>query len=282
MTILELIRSTTGYLGGKGISDPRLDAEILLAGVLDLKRLDLYLQFDREVQPHELAGFRECVRRRARHEPMQYIAGYAHFRELRLRVDPRVLIPRPETEVLVGAVLGWAADRRGLRALDVGTGSGAIALSLATEGSCEQVVGVDPSAEALEVARANQQEVAPTAPVVFLQGSLFDTVSGDRFDVVVSNPPYVAEGERASLESQVRDWEPEGALFAGPEGLDVIAPLISEAPAFLRPGGLLALEIGAHQAEHVRGLLSATGAFSAPRIARDLAGRDRIVLAERA
>jgi release factor glutamine methyltransferase len=191
-----------------------------------------------------------------------------------------VLIPRPETESLVQAVLDWAEGRDGLTALDVGTGSGAIALALATEGPFRHVVAVDLSADALEVARANADEAAPGTAVELRQGSLYDAVPGERFDVLVSNPPYVGDEERGSLDAEVREWEPAAALFAGQGGLDVIRPLVAGAPEHLEPGGLLAMEIGAAQADAVRDVIRATGAFAEPRVVKDLAGRDRIVLAE--
>ena len=274
-----MIRWTTDYLAGKGIREPRLNAELLLAGVLGMKRLDLYLQFDRPLRTEELEEYRSRLRRRARHEPLQYIAGHADFRELRLKVDRRVLIPRPETEVLVGEVLAWAKARGAASVLDVGTGSGAIALSLATEGAFERVVAVDLSADALEVARENA--AACGAAVELRLGSLFDPVAGERFDAVVSNPPYVGERERDGLDAEVREWEPAAALFAGADGLDVIAELVRLAPDHLADGGLLALEIGEAQAAAAAGLIRATGRYGEPRVRRDLAGRDRIVLAER-
>lgn len=280
-TVLELIRWTTEYLAGKGLREPRLNAELLLAGVLGLKRLDLYLQFDRPLRAEELAGFRSRLKRRARHEPLQYIAGHADFRELRLKVDRRVLIPRPETEQLVGEVLARCAGREGLTALDIGTGSGAIALSLATEGPFRRVVATDLSADALAAARENLSEAAPAAPVEFRQGSLFEPVRGERFDVVVSNPPYVGEEERDSLDAEVREWEPATALFAGRGGLDVIATLAREAADHLEPGGLLALEIGAGQGREVLALLEAADALTGVELRRDLSGRDRFVLARR-
>ncbi|CAN5906890.1 peptide chain release factor N(5)-glutamine methyltransferase [soil metagenome] len=279
-TILELLRWTTEYLAGKSFHNPRLNAELLLAGVLGVKRLDLYLQFDRLLRPEELAEFKARLRRRARREPLQYIEGQAAFRELRLRVDRRVLIPRPETELLVGEVLDWAAGRGELEALDVGTGSGAIALSLATEGAFRRVVATDLSEEALEVARLNHREAAPAAPVEFRPGDGYAAVAGERFDVVVSNPPYVAEEERDSLDPEVREWEPPQALFAGPGGLRVIRELVAGAPEVLRGGGLLALEVGFGQMEAVAALIRATGRFHEPQVRRDLSGRDRIVLAE--
>jgi release factor glutamine methyltransferase len=280
-TVMELVGWTANYLGEKGFHHPRLNAELLLAGTLGLKRLDLYLQHDRPLRPAELAEFKARLLRRAKREPLQYIDGTAAFRDLVLRVDARVLIPRPETERLVQAVLDWAEGRDRLSALDLGTGSGAIALALASEGRFARVVGVELSPAALELARENARETVPDAPVELRQGSLYEPVAGERFHVVVSNPPYVGEEERAALDPEVRDWEPAAALFAGEGGLDVLRPLVAGAAAHLEPGGLLAMEIGAGQGDAVRALVNATGAFGEPRVAADLAGRDRIVTAER-
>jgi release factor glutamine methyltransferase len=280
-TVVEMIRWTAEYLAGKGFHNARLNAELLLAGMLGLKRLDLYLQFDRPLTPEELAEYRERLRRRARREPLQYIDGTAAFRDLVLKVDRRVLIPRPETERLVQEVLDWAAGRTDLSAVDVGTGSGAIALSLASEGPFARVVATDLSDGALALARENHQFAAPDAPVEFRAGDLLEPVRGERFDAVVSNPPYVGEDEAPSLDAEVRDWEPAGSLFAGGGGLDVIRRLVPQAAEALSPGGLLAMEIGAAQGPAVCGIITETNAFGAPRVRPDLAGRDRIVLAER-
>jgi release factor glutamine methyltransferase len=280
-SVLELLRWTTDYLRDRGLEDePRLNAELLLAGALGLKRLDLYLQFDRPLRPDELAAFKARLLRRARGEPLQYIAGEAEFRELKLAVDPRVLIPRPETEVLVGEVLRWAAGRPGLHALDVGTGSGAIALSLATEGEFARVVATDLSPDALQVARENVRTVAPAVPVELREGSAYAPVGGERFHVIVSNPPYIGESERPGLDAEVRDWEPAAALFAGADGLGVIRELVAGAALHLEPRGLLALEIGAFQAAAVADLVRARPEFREAVAVQDLAGRDRIVLAE--
>jgi release factor glutamine methyltransferase len=277
---MELLRWTAEYLGEKGFHNARLNGEILLSGVLGVKRLDLYLQFDRPLRPEELAEFKARLLRRAKREPLQYIEGEAHFRDLRLRVDPRVLIPRPETERLVQRVLDWAAGRPGLAAADVGTGSGAIALALATEGPFDRVVATDVEPGALEAARANHALAAPEAAVEFRLGDGLAPLAGERFDALVSNPPYVGTAERASLDTEVRDWEPAAALFAGEDGLEVIRRLVAGAPSVLRPGGLLALEIGVGQGSAVAELVRAAGGFGAPRVEKDLAGRDRIVLAE--
>ncbi|HSJ10739.1 MAG TPA: peptide chain release factor N(5)-glutamine methyltransferase [Longimicrobiales bacterium] len=282
--VLDVSRKAAGVLAERGIEQARLESELLLAGVLGLKRLDLYLQHDRPLTESELERYRSAVRRRLRREPVQYILGTAAFRSLELHVDARVLIPRPETEVLAGAVLEWS--RRQARwgtALDVGTGSGAIALSLVAEGEYERVVASDVSRDALDVARRNAAGVGTADRVEFREGSLFDVVAeGERFDVIVSNPPYVAESERSGLAAEVVDHEPTTALFAGPDGLAVISRLIAGAADRLRPGGLLALEMGAGQATAVLALLAASGRFVDPRVARDLAGRERIALAETA
>lgn len=278
-TLLELIRWTTTYLAERGVHNARLTTELLLAGVLGLKRLDLYLQYDRPLRAEELAEFKARLQRRARREPLQYIEGRAAFRDLVLEVDRRVLVPRPETEVLVGEVLRRCAGREGLRALDVGTGSGAIALSLATEGPFARVVATDVSADALAVARANHAAAAPGAPVEFRAGAGYAPVADERFDVIVSNPPYIAEHERAEMDPEVVEWEPAQALFAGADGLDVIRELVAGAPQHLRPGGLLALEIGAGQGTAVLDLVGATPGLEAAELRPDLAGRDRIVLA---
>jgi release factor glutamine methyltransferase len=281
---LELTRKAAAVLAERGFANARLEAELLLAGVLGIRRLDLYLQHERPVEGEELERYRAWVRRRLKHEPLQYIVGTAAFRKLELHVDPRVLIPRPETEVLVGEVLTWATARGTWgAALDVGTGSGAIALSLAYEGSFARVVATDVTQDALDVARENAQRAGVSDVVEFRRGACFEPLlEGERFAAVVANPPYVADGERAQLAPEVREHEPATALFAGPDGLSVIAALITGAPRWLEPGGLLALEIGDGQAASVLERVRATGAYAHARVVADLTGRMRVLLAERA
>jgi len=284
-TVLRLILWSAEYLGGKGVERARLDGEHILAHALGLGRLDLYLQYDRPLTPEELDSFRPLLKRRAAREPLQYILGSQPFRELDLEVDRRVLIPRPETEVLVGEVLAWAEAREDgpLDALDIGTGSGAIALSLALEGSFRNVVGTDLMAEALEVAARNRTAAGLDDRVELRQGADYAALAADeRFDIVVSNPPYVAEPERGTLEPEVADWEPGIALFAGIDGLDVVRRIVAGAPARLRDGGLLALELGAGQTGAVAGLLEGMGGWDGVTVRADLTGRERIVMATRA
>ena len=283
-TILRMILWSADYLAAKGVENHRLDAEWLLARALGVERLQLYLQYDRPLSLAEREAFKPLLRRRAGREPLQYILGRTAFRELELAIEPGVLIPRPETEVLVEEVLSWARsrDRKLESVLDVGTGSGAVALSLALEGGCARVVATDVSQAALDLARENAKRHGVGRQVEFLHGSLFEPLEpGERFDVVVSNPPYIEAGEEPKLQPEVREWEPKEALFAGEDGLEVIRPLVTGAADKLLPGGLLALEVGSTQTETVAGLLEATGAFAEIRTRRDLSGRPRVVTAER-
>lgn len=282
LTVLGVMLRSAEYLRGKGVESARLDAEHLLAHVLGVGRLEMYLQHERPMSEDELERFRPLLKRRGQREPLQYILARQGFRELDLEVGPGVLIPRPETEQLVELVLAWAGDRRDLVALDVGTGSGAIALSLLVEGSFARVVGTDASADALAYAARNRASAGLDSRLELREGRLFGTLDpGEAFDVVVSNPPYVAETDRAGLQAEVADWEPEGALFAGEDGLAVLRELVPGAVAALKPGGLLALEIGDRQAQSVVELLDGSGAYEDTTVHRDLAGRKRMVTARK-
>ena len=283
LTVLSVMLRSAEYLAEKGVESARLDAEHLLASVLAVGRLEMYLQHERPMTPGELERFRPLLKRRGRREPLQYILGRQGFRELDLEVGPGVLIPRPETEQLVELVLTWAGDRRDLVALDVGTGSGAIALSLLVEGPFARVVGSDASADALAWAARNRASAGMDSRLELREGRLFATLhAGETFDAVVSNPPYVAEADRGGLQPEVADWEPEQALFAGEDGLAVLRELVPGAAAALKPGGLLALEIGEGQAEGVVELVDGAGAYEDTTVHRDLAGRKRMVTARKA
>jgi release factor glutamine methyltransferase len=281
-TALLLARKAGQHMADRNIENARLEAELLLAHTLGISRLDIYLQHDRPLNEGELERFRGLVRRRLRHEPLQYILGRTSFRQLELQVDRRALIPRPETEVLVGEVLAWAQARpqSELRALDLGTGTGAIALSLAREGAL-QVVATDISADALDLARSNAERHNLHGNVEVRLGSLWQPIGSDeQFDIIASNPPYVGESERASLAPEVRDWEPAVALFSDADGLGVIRQIVACAPAHLRAGGLLALEIGTSQSAQALELVGSSERFAEAHVLRDLAGRERVLLAE--
>lgn len=282
-TVEQAIALGSEYLRARSGEDARREALRLLSGLLDLSPARLWIERHRAVPPDIEAEYRERLRRRRAGEPLQYIEGDVAFRELSLRVEPSVLIPRPETEQLVGRVLEWARGRDRLHALDIGTGSGAIALSLLREGPFTAALAVDISARALKVAQANAREAGLEDRVEFRAGSFFEPVGAEeRFDVIVSNPPYVARREAESLPEEVRDHEPPDALFAGPTGLEAIERIVEEAPNHLRPGGLLALEIAPGRAGATVTRLESRGAYRSVRTYRDHAGQLRIVSAERA
>jgi release factor glutamine methyltransferase len=287
-SVLSILRTTTSFLEERGVSEPRLSAEHLLADVLDCRRLDLYLRYDRPLSRDEVDSYRSRVRRRLAGEPVQYITGVAGFRGLELTVDRRVLVPRPETERLVAEVLEWsrakvargASPAAGWRVLDLGTGSGAIACALAIElEGARLVVGSDRSRPALEVARANAARVGAERIAWMAADGLAAFRPGPRFDAIVCNPPYVAEDERSALPAEVRDWEPAEALFSGPRGTESIARVVREAPAFLAPEGLLAIEIGDGQEPAVRRMVEETPGLDFLGGYRDHAGRARGILA---
>jgi release factor glutamine methyltransferase len=280
-TALSLAQKAGAHLASKGIEQPRLEAELLLSAVLGISRLNLYLQFDRPVDEVQLERFRQYIRRRLKREPLQYILGRTTFRKLELAVDSRVLIPRPETEVLVDYVLRWLKTQEPAQTvLDLGTGSGAIALSVVKESSAA-VVATDASEDALAVAQHNARRLGLEDRIDFRAGDLWQPLSaGDQYDAIVSNPPYVADSDRTTLPPEVRDWEPARALYAGAGGLDLIEAIVTGAAPRMRIGGLLALEIGADQASAVRAVLEHDSRYTNVRIHKDLAGRERVVLAE--
>jgi release factor glutamine methyltransferase len=262
------------------------DAEVrdLIAAVAGKPRFWPALHPEARLDERLVGEMCDAVVRRLRGAPFAYAVGRAAFRHLTLDVDDRVLIPRQETEVLVDMVLEWAAARgAGGLAIDVGTGSGAIALALATEGAFDRVIATDVSTGAVQVARANAERLAGAlrAPVEIRQGALLAPVRGEMARVVVSNPPYVAYREMQELPSSVRDWEPPTALYAGDGGMAVIAALAREARAVLEPGGLLAMEIDCRRGAACAELLRAQGCYHDVRVRPDLTGRDRVLTATR-
>jgi release factor glutamine methyltransferase len=261
-------------IGAAGCETPRLDAELLLAHALGVARERLFIDAELSVAGPAVRTFQDYVRRRSvLREPVAYILGRRHFRRLELSSDPRALIPRPETEILVEVALSLPEN---LRVLDIGTGSGAVALSLKDERPDLRVTGSDLSAEALALAGANSERLG--LDVHWLIADLLEGVP-DEFDAILSNPPYVPDGDRATLAPEIIRHEPSSALFAGEDGLDAIRPLLGQA-AVRSSVRLLALEIGAGQAAVVGGLMRAAG-FPSVRAERDLAGIERVVVGER-
>jgi release factor glutamine methyltransferase len=244
MTVLEVLQSSTAYFKKRKIDNPRLNAEHLLAHVLDRKRLELYLEFERKLDEVELKPLRDLVRRRGEGEPLQYLLGTVEFCGHTFLCDKRAMVPRPETEELVEFVKSEIRNPKS-EILDVGTGSGVIALSLAAKFPEAEVHAVDVSDDALALARENAARLGLSERVCFAKGNLLEAIEGD-FDLIVANLPYVSTQDRQSLSREVlRD--PEVALFAGERGDELVRRLIEQASAHLRPGGLLALEIGVDQ-----------------------------------
>ncbi len=276
-TVLELIRWTTDHFASRGIETPRLDAEVLLAHALGTERVKLYIDFEKPVEPSERAVFRELVRRRAdQRVPVAQLCGSREFWSRSFRVSADVLIPRPDTETLVDAVLTRLPSQRcGQAIADIGTGSGVIALSLALELPDASVIATDISPAALQIARSNADELQVDC-VSFREGSLYEPLAGERFDVIVSNPPYLAKQEAHALPPEL-DHEPEQALFGGADGYAVLRPLIAGASGHLLPGGLFAVEVGLGQAEEVAGSFAAADLTDIETV-RDLAGHPRVVL----
>ncbi|MGB8341713.1 MAG: peptide chain release factor N(5)-glutamine methyltransferase [Chthoniobacterales bacterium] len=253
MTVLEVLQSTTAYFQKRGIESPRLNAEHLIAHSLGKKRIELYLEFERPLSEPELAPLRELVRRRGQGEPLQHLLGTVEFGDHVFLSDQRALIPRAETEQLVEYLCDFTWPENP-RLLDVGTGSGVIALSLAARFPAAEVHAADLSGEALALARENAERVGASERIRFSQGHLLDKVEG-AFDLIVANLPYVATHEAAQLAPEVRH-DPAVALFGGTVGDELIRELISAAPPHLRPGGLLALEIGHDQSNALTGFLA--------------------------
>lgn len=281
-TILKILRWTTGFFEQRDIDAPRVDAEVLLAEVLGVERIELYAHFDRPLADDELAAYRQMVKRRAAREPTAYIVGHREFWGMRLQVDPRVLIPRPDTETLVRTALDHIQQGSEMRVADIGTGSAAVAVALATQRPELHIAATDNDADALQVAAANVEAHGVDETVSLVEGDLLDPI-GEQFkplDFIVSNPPYVAEPERDELQPEVRDWEPTEALFAGEDGLDVIRRLIPAAFDALAPCGLLMFEIGYRQGEAVRELLEDAG-YTDIAIVQDYGDRDRVAVGRR-
>lgn len=279
LTVLEIIKRTTEFLAGRGVSSPRLNAELLLGHVIGRRRMQLYLEFERPLTAAELDQLRPLVRRRGQQEPLQYILGETEFRGLRLKVDRRALIPRPETELLVELVHTWAGTQPPvLRALDLGTGSGAIAAALATLWPGAAVVAAERCPEALTLARENFAALGLEGRIQPVAATWFDGVPPGPYDAIVSNPPYLTAAEVAAAAPEVRQHEPRAALEAPDEGLADLRAILTGAPGYLRPGGLLALETGCDHHADLSARLQAAG-FQAVEARRDLTGRDRFILA---
>ncbi len=294
-TVLKIIQWTTEYLRGKGIDNPRLDSEVLLAHLLRLDRVGLYLNFDRPLSRDELSSFREIVKRRGSREPLQYITGHQEFWSLDFKVTPDVLIPRPDTEILVEEALK-AVRRETLDVrrqnqlpftiLDLCTGSGCIAISLAHELKDAVVHAIDASEAALSIARENAEKNGVRDRVIFLQGDLYEALTSHvsrltSYDLIVSNPPYIKNIDIPNIQPEVRDYEPRMAVDGGTEGLGFYKRIVADAPNHLSPHGWLMVEVGEGQADAVSKMMADTGAFESISTVKDLAGIERVVKAHK-
>jgi len=274
----------TRVLGQAGILNPKREATAIWAALIGVQLGDVWLMREDEAQRDHSLRFKEALERRGRGEPLPYVVGVTGFRKLEIKVDQRVLIPRPETEGLVDRVLEWGRSReRGLStgwglAVDVGTGSGAIALSLAVEGEFDRIIATDSSKEALDVAVDNMKSLAPGTPVEFVHGNLLDPIGDSVADVIVSNPPYVTTAEYAGLDSGVKNFEPRDALVSGVDGLSHTRALLDGAKSRLVPGGLVAIEVDSTRAGAVLDLADQLGWQNA-HVEADLFGRSRFFFA---
>lgn len=285
-SIGDILKWTSDYFQQKGVDSPRLTAELLLSKVLGISRLDLYLAFDKPLNNEERATYRALVKRRALREPLAYITGEKAFWTLDLKVSPSVLIPRPDTELMIELVIDavkkeFGHDRELLFA-DLGTGSGAIALSILSEIKKSSAVAVDISFGALEIAFSNAVSNKLDGRVGFINANWFDVFSKCFvFDFIVSNPPYIKNSVISGLEPEVKLHEPISALDGGEDGLDCVRCIVSVAPLFLKDGGFMAIEIGFDQGEEVRELIISDGRFTDVRILKDYGGNDRIAYAKK-
>lgn len=282
-TIRRLIAWAGDHLRGYEVESPRLSAELMLAQVLGVDRMQLYLHLDQPLLAQELAGFKALLLRRRGHEPVAYLTGGREFYGLSLSVGPGVLIPRPETEHLVEEGLLRMGGIWAPRVLDLCTGSGAVALAICSARPQAAAIACDLSPQALEFARQNANNLGMDQRVKFLRGDMYEPVAaaGGFFDLITANPPYVTDREWTGLEPQVKDYEPQQALVSGPGGLEITAQIIAGSGAFLRAGAWLCLELGAGQAAQAMRLARQAGIFEKIETAPDLAGIDRVLCCRR-
>ena len=284
-TVLALVKWTAGYFSRHQVDSARSEAEILLAHSLGVRRIDLYLNHDQPLSDAELRQFKVLIKRRVGHEPLAYITGAREFWSLGLAVNPSVLIPRPETECLVEAVLPFLEDADGpsRRVLDMGTGSGAIVIALAHEHPEHRYVAMDRSLAALQTARKNACAHELDHRIDWFCGD-WDTALApgrDAFDLIVSNPPYIRSRDLDGLQAEIRQHEPNLALDGSRDGLHCLRRIIATAHRFLKIGGWLALEMGYDQAEDVQALAKGVGCYDSIRIVKDYSGLDRVAVMEK-
>ena len=282
MNIFNVLSEAIQVLASCGCASPGLDAEVLLSACLKKDRTHFHIDREQSLTEHELQEFRRYIERRRSGEPVAYIVGKKEFWSLPFEVNKHVLVPRPETEILVEEVLKLCAGMKAgnLRILEIGTGCGAISVSLAHELKNAQIIATDISQEAIKVASRNAQINDVANQISFLSGNLFEPVSG-KFDIIVSNPPYISKKEYDCLPSGVRDFEPESALLSGADGTAFHKKIIKAGGIYLKPGGWSFMEIGAGQIEMVEYMLNESNLYDSIAFRDDYAGIERVAIARR-
>ncbi|MEW6701907.1 MAG: peptide chain release factor N(5)-glutamine methyltransferase [Bacteroidota bacterium] len=280
LAVLESLKLSTEFLEKKGIESPRLNAELLLAEILNCKRLDLYLKFDRPLDENEITKYRQWISRRGKFEPLQYIIGKVEFYGLQFKVTPDVLIPRQETEILVEETIKFCKEKSGLKILDIGTGSGNIPISLSKNLSDVEIVAIDVSEKAIQVANENAElnEVKPKIQFIVYDINNF-SAGAELFDVVVSNPPYVSAKEYPNLQNEIIQYEPDIAVTDLNDGLHFYKVIAERSKLFLKKGGKIFLEIGQGQMEDVAQILSENN-FVNIQLTKDFQQVDRVIAGE--
>ena len=282
MTVLEAIQKSADFLGKKSVESPRLQTELLLAHLLKLPRMKLYLNFDRVLTPAETGALRELVKRRGQREPLQHITGSTSFCGYEIAVNRHALVPRPETELL--AELGWqflsTLNSQPSTALDFGTGTGCIAIALAAKCQDAKIIALDISTDALALAKQNAAQNKVAERIEFVQGDGFGALpAGTQFDLIISNPPYIPSAEIETLQPEVRDFDPRGALDGGTDGLDFYRMLAAQAKAFLKPDGKIMLEFGDGQADAIKNIFE-NEKWIVEAVKEDYSQRARILIAK--
>lgn len=284
--VIDILNLTTEHLNSRGFENARLNAELIAAHVLNMSRVQLYLNFEKPLAQDELDKLRQLLKRRAQHEPIQYITGETEFYSLKFNVNRSTLIPRPETEILVEAVINNCVQsgnaENPIQILDIGTGSGNIAIALAKHIEHSNITAVDIQPGSLRVAQQNSELHRVQHKIEFLEGDIFNTLFPDKkvFDIIVSNPPYISEQEYIDLTEDVKNYEPEISLKAGNNGVAFYHRIVELARDLLKTGGAVAVEIGANQADSVHNIFSHESIFKTIEIIHDLNKLPRVVLAK--
>jgi len=282
-TIQTLLKWTTAYFQTHQIDTPRLDAELLLAHLLDIQRIDLYLRFDQPLSSQELKDYKALIIRRINREPIAYIIGHREFWSKKIRVTPNVLIPRPETECLIESISPLLNDEQSLRVLEIGVGSGAIIIAMASDYPHHFYYGTDCSQEAISIASKNiTNHVKSSTHVILNHGNYWEPfINPSPFDIIVSNPPYIPTSEIDLLQPEIKNYEPKVALDGGCDGLTIIRHIINHANNFLKSKGYLVLEIGADQKKAVTDIAISTGFYDSIICHPDYAGLDRVIICQK-